>query len=216
MLSRLEIGLERNSPETNLTPELWIVSIIFKFESFALMKRKDPYSNSDSIKDLYIILSEDEFAPQEVWANILRMFILVIVVFLSSFRWTYQLFLVSNTIPKIFIILVLCIGALFILMSIVWYFFLDGENDALGFWGRETITRFNRPFASDESEYCNTGCIFWVFFPQYHMFKSSAKSVYFTGNLISSQRSLISTKNSETDKVESCGTPFSCLNTWER
>jgi len=101
MLSRLEIELERNAPETNLRPELWIVSIIFKFKGFALMKRKDSYSNFDSIRDLYIILSEDEFAPQEVWANILRIFILVIVAFLSSFRWTYQLFLVSNTISKI-------------------------------------------------------------------------------------------------------------------
>jgi len=107
MLSMLKIGLERNAPETNLRPELCIVLIIFKFESFALMKRKDPYSNFDSMRDLYIILSEDEFAPQEVCANILRMFILVIVAFLSSFRWAHQLFLISNMIPKIFISLVL-------------------------------------------------------------------------------------------------------------
>lgn len=84
--SRLGIGLERNAPETNLRPELCIISIIFKFEGFALMKRKDPYSNFDRIRDLYIILSEDDFAPQEAWANILRMFILVIVAFLSFFR----------------------------------------------------------------------------------------------------------------------------------
>jgi len=63
MFSRLEIGLERNAPETNLRPELWIVLVIFKFEGFALMKRKNLYSNFDSIRDLYIILSEDEFAP---------------------------------------------------------------------------------------------------------------------------------------------------------
>jgi len=94
MLSRLGTGDERNAPDTNLRPELCTVSIIFKFEGFVLMKRKDPYSNFDSMRDLYTILSEDEFALQEVWANILRMFILVIVAFLSSFRWAYQLFLV--------------------------------------------------------------------------------------------------------------------------
>jgi len=95
MLSRLGIGDERNAPDTNLRPELCTV-IIFKIEGFTLMKRKDPYSNFDSMMDLYIILSEDEFSPQEMWVNILRMFILVIVAFLSSFRWAHQFFLVSN------------------------------------------------------------------------------------------------------------------------
>lgn len=84
MLSMLGIGDERNPPETNLRAELCIVSIISKFEGFTLMKRKDPNSNFDSMRDLYIILSENEFLPQEVW---LIMFILVIVAFLSSLRW---------------------------------------------------------------------------------------------------------------------------------
>ncbi|XP_060879159.1 tigger transposable element-derived protein 4-like [Metopolophium dirhodum] len=48
MLSRLGIGLERNAPETNLRPELCTVSIIFKFEELAFMKRKDPYSSFEN------------------------------------------------------------------------------------------------------------------------------------------------------------------------
>lgn len=41
------------------------------------------------------------------------------------------------------------------------------------------------------------------------MFRSSAKRVDFTKNLILSLRSFMATRNNVTERVEPCGTPFS-------
>lgn len=47
------------------------------------------------------------------------------------------------------------------------------------------------------------------FFDVHQMFRSSAKSEVFTGNLILSQRSLMDTRNKVTERVDPCGTPLS-------
>ncbi|KAL4120683.1 hypothetical protein QTP88_013331 [Uroleucon formosanum] len=47
------------------------------------------------------------------------------------------------------------------------------------------------------------------FFAGHQMFRSSAKRVDFTGNLIFSLRSFMATRNKVSERVEPCGTPFS-------
>jgi len=42
MLSRLEIGLVRNAPETNLSTKLCTISIIYRLDGLDLKKRKEP------------------------------------------------------------------------------------------------------------------------------------------------------------------------------
>lgn len=87
LLFMLGIGLNRNAPVAILKPMLCNVSIVFRWEGLAFMKRNEPYSNLDSIIDLYNCIRVVEFPPQNVWPKTLSMLIIVENVFPSSLRW---------------------------------------------------------------------------------------------------------------------------------
>lgn len=59
ILKKLEIGLDRNAPETHFRPEF----CTFYIREFC-MKRKELYLSFKTIRNLYIILKDDEFTPQ--------------------------------------------------------------------------------------------------------------------------------------------------------
>lgn len=56
--------------------------------------------------------------------------------------------------------------------------------------------------------FCNTGWMEFSFFPLQRIFRSSAKSVDWTENLIFSYMSFMAMGNSVTEIVEPWGTPF--------
>lgn len=86
ILSMLEMGLERNAPIANLKPVLCIVSMNFKWEEIVLMKKRKPYSNLDSMIDLYIWMRDNEFTLHEVWTRNFSVLILFEDDFLSFFK----------------------------------------------------------------------------------------------------------------------------------
>lgn len=59
-------GLDQNYSEINLNSELCIVSILFMVDDLPFIKRKEQYSNSDNMNDVYICLRNVDLDPQDV------------------------------------------------------------------------------------------------------------------------------------------------------